>query len=174
MGECLAKKCLGKAKKAKKAAEAAQVALTGTGTGVGEGGIVEKQLAMEQSLATIKGVFGTGFVNCGNGGDCGNGWESQNGKSNGFSGTIDERFDKFVRVLFAMDDKLDLLSSSTSSQSALIVNQLVTMDGKQIADQTLLNTKLDSILNKLDLITDPECPEHPECPILGMQYQCSW
>ena len=113
--KCLAKKCLRNARKAKKAAEAAQVALTGTGAGVGEGGIVEKQLTMEQSLATIKGVFGTGFVNCGNGGDCGNGWESQNGKSNGFSGTIDERLDVIVRALFAILNVKDICIPKTPS-----------------------------------------------------------
>merc|ERR1712129_219597 len=42
---------LGNARKAKKAAEAAEVALTGTG--VGEGGMVEKQLAMDEKLNTL-------------------------------------------------------------------------------------------------------------------------
>merc|ERR1740124_1875658 len=48
--KCLAKKCLRNARKAKKAAEAAEVALTGTG--VGKGGMVEKQLAMDEKINT--------------------------------------------------------------------------------------------------------------------------
>merc|ERR1712008_331204 len=43
--------CLRNARKAKKAAEAAEGALTGTG--VGEGGMVEKQLAMDEKLNTL-------------------------------------------------------------------------------------------------------------------------
>merc|ERR1711957_733712 len=52
--KCLAKKCLRNARKAKKAAEAAEVALAGTGTGDGEGGLVETINAILSNQANMQ------------------------------------------------------------------------------------------------------------------------
>merc|ERR1740124_1015923 len=56
--KCLAKKCLRNARKAKKAAEAAKEALTGTGTGDGEGGLVETINAILSNQANMEMVQG--------------------------------------------------------------------------------------------------------------------